>query len=199
MKKLASTLPNMVIALVMVTVVAGALLGGMYSITKEPIAWQAQMAQIKAIQEVAPPFDNNPEADADTVTTASKMQCVIYPAYLKGKLQGAAVKATTNEGFNGEVVIMVGFEADGTVRDFRVLQQAETPGLGAKMADWFRDPKHDRSIISKNPGQVSFYVKQDAAKHGQIDGITAATISSRAFLGAVREAYDTFKSYSKKP
>ena len=97
MKKLASTLPNMVIALVMVTVVAGALLGGMYSITKEPIARQAQMAQIKAIQEVAPPFDNNPEADADTVTTASKMQCVIYPAYLKGKLQGAAVKATTNE------------------------------------------------------------------------------------------------------
>lgn len=74
MKKLASTLPNMVIALVMVTVVAGALLGGMYSITKEPIARQAQMAQIKAIQEVAPPFDNNPEADADTVTTASKMQ-----------------------------------------------------------------------------------------------------------------------------
>ena len=67
------------------------------------------------------------------------------------------------------------------------------------MADWFRDPKNDRSIISKNPGQVSFYVKQDAAKHGQIDGITAATISSRAFLGAVREAYDTFKSYSKKP
>lgn len=198
MKRLSSTLPNMVLSLVAVTGVAAALLGAMYKITKEPISLQAKEAQIAAIKEVAPPFDNDPEAMSDTVITTDKKLCIVYPAYRGSQLQGAAVKATTNDGFNGEVTLMVGFNLDGRVRDYRVLQQAETPGLGAKMADWFRDPKADRSIIDKNPGAVNFYVKQDKQQHGQIDGITAATISSRAFLGAVRAAYDTFKSYAEK-
>lgn len=199
MKKLASTLPNMVLSLVVITAIAGALLGLMYSITKEPIAAQAKEAQVAAIREVAPPFDNDPEAQADTVVTKHDVTCVIYPAFKAGKLQGAAVNATTNEGFNGEVTIMVGFDADGTVRDFRVLKQAETPGLGAKMADWFRDPKGDRSIIGKNPGTVPFYVTKDPQHKGRIDGITAATISSRAFLRAVRDAYKTYIKYSQTP
>lgn len=198
MKRLSSTLPNMVMSLVSITVVAGALLGVMYSITKEPIAEQAKEAQIAAIREVAPPFDNDPEAMADTVITKHNVVCVVYPALKDGKLQGAAVKATTNEGFNGEVTVMAGFDADGAVRDYRVLQQAETPGLGAKMEEWFRDPKADRSIVGKNPETVKFYVKQDTHKQGQVDGITAATISSRAFLRAVRDAYKTFKDYSEK-
>ncbi len=198
MKRLPSTLPNMVISLVAVTAVAGALLGLMYSITKDPIAAQAKEAQVEAIRQVAPPFDNDPEADSDTVTTKGGSLCVIYPAMKDGKLQGAAVKSTTNEGFNGEVTIMVGFDADGTIRDYRVLYQAETPGLGAKMGDWFRDPKADRSIIGKNPGSVNFYVKQDTGNQGQIDAITAATISSRAFLHAVRDAYETYKERSQK-
>lgn len=198
MKRLSSTLPNMVLSLVAVTGVAGALLGLMYTVTKGPIARQAKEAQIAAIREVAPKFDNNPESMSDTVVTSHNVTCIVYPAFLGAELQGAAVKATTNEGFNGEVTLMVGFDADGAVRDFRVLQQAETPGLGAKMSDWFRDPKADRSIVGKNPGAVSFYVKQDTGKHGQIDAITAATISSRAFLLAVREAFDTYRTYSEK-
>lgn len=199
MKRLPSTLPNMILSLVLITAVAGALLGLMYSITKDPIAAQAKEAQVAAIRQVAPPFDNDPEAMADTVVTKHQVTCVVYPALKDGKLRGAAVKATTNEGFNGEVTIMVGFDADGTVRDYRVLHQAETPGLGAKMADWFRDPKGDRSIIGKNPATVRFYVTKDTGKQGQVDGITAATISSRAFLRAVRDAYKTYKSYSENP
>lgn len=199
MKRLSSTLPNMVVSLVVITGIAGALLGLMYSITKDPIAAQAKEAQVAAIREVAPPFDNDPEAQADTVVTKHDVLCVIYPAYKGGKLQGAAIKATTNEGFNGEVTVMVGFDADGTVRDYRVLKQAETPGLGAKMADWFRDPKGDRSIIGKNPDKVRFYVTKDTGHQGQIDGITAATISSRAFLRAVRDAYKTYIKYTQTP
>lgn len=197
MKRLPSTLPCMVLSLVAVAAVAGALLGLMYELTLEPIERQAKEAQIAAIREVAPPFNNNPEEDADTVMTPQGIKCIVYPAILDGVLQGAAVKATTNEGFSGEVTLMIGFQNDGTVRDFRVLYQAETPGLGAKMADWFRDPKNDRSIVGKNPEKINFYVKQDKANDGQIDAITAATISSRAFLGAVRGAFETYKNYSK--
>ena len=197
MKRLASTLPNMVLSLGLITAVAGALLAFVYSVTKNPIEEQKKKAQIEAIQAVAPPFDNDPESMAADVTAPGGTHCMIYPAMKDGKLVGAAVKTTTMEGFNGEVTLMVGLDADGTVRDYRVLQQAETPGLGAKMADWFRDPAADRSILGKNPGQVNFYVTKDAAQHGQIDGITAATISSRAFLKGVREAYDSYMSYAK--
>ena len=64
MKKLQSTLPNMILSLGTITVIAGALLGGVYAATKEPIARQDAERQVEAIRQVAPPFDNNPDADS---------------------------------------------------------------------------------------------------------------------------------------
>ena len=194
MKKLASTLPNMILSLGVVTVVAGAILGGVYTVTKEPIARQAAEAQIQAIREVAPEFDNNPEADK-WETTVDGRQVTLYPAKKGGELVGAAVKASSMNGFNGEVSVMAGFTADGTVKDYRVLQQAETPGLGSRMEAWFRDPQAARSVIGKNPQTAPFYVVKDADKHGTVDGITAATISSRAFLECLRDAFEAYKAY----
>lgn len=194
MKKLASTLPNMIISLGCITVIAGSLLGWMYSVTKEPIALQAAAQQQAAIAEVAPAFNNNPEDDK-WETTVDGNPFVVYPAYDNGKLAGAAVKGVSMNGFAGEIVVMCGFEADGTVKDYRVLQQAETPGLGTKMEMWFRDPVGARSVIGKNPANTSFQVTKDTG--GEIDGITAATISSRAFLEALRNAFDAYKEYEK--
>lgn len=190
MKRLESTLPNMLLSLTLVAACSGALLGWVYDITKEPIANQAAEAQLNAIREVAPAFDNNPEADADTVDVGNS-KAIVYPAKKDGKLVGAAVKTTTMSGFAGEVTVMCGFNADGTVRDYRVLQQAETPGLGSKMEEWFRDPTAARSVIGKNPGNVNMTVSKDG---GDIDGITAATISSRAFLSTVRIAYQAWRT-----
>lgn len=194
MKKLASTLPNMILSLGCITVIAGALLGWMYSITKDPIAKQAQAQQQAAIAEVAPVFDNNPEADK-WETEIDGNSFVVYPAFEKGKLAGAAVKGRSMNGFAGEIVVMCGFEADGTVKDYRVLQQAETPGLGTKMELWFRNPAGARSVIGKNPDKTSFYVSKDSG--GEIDGITAATISSRAFLETMRNAFEAYRQYEK--
>lgn len=198
MKKLKSTLPNMILSLGIVSVVAAALLGGMYIITKEPIAQMEQKQRIEAIRRVSPGFDNNPVEDADTITTKEGTKCIVYPAYLAGKFNGAAVSTYSMEGFGGEVQLMVGFNADGTVKDYQVLSHAETPGLGSKMDLWFRDPSGARSILEKSPADVSFYVVKDKAQGGQIDGITAATISSRAFLGAVREAFNAYLSLKEK-
>lgn len=194
MKKLESTLPNMILSLGIITVVAGAILGWMYSITKEPIEQQVQAQQQAAIAEVAPKFDNDPEAEK-WETEIDGLPFTVYPAKENGKLVGAAVKGETMNGFAGEIVVMCGFEADGTVKDYRVLRQAETPGLGTKMEMWFRDPAGARSVIGKNPDATSFYVTKDAG--GEIDGITAATISSRAFLETLRNAFQAYKDYEK--
>lgn len=192
MKKLASTLPNMILSLGVITIVAGALLGWVYDTTKEPIAKMQQEQQKEAISDVAPKFDNDPEAEKVTEEIDGQT-FTVYPAKMDGKLVGAAVKGSSMNGFGGEIVIMCGFEADGTVRDYRVLQQAETPGLGSRMEVWFRDPTGARSVIGKNPATTSFHVTKDPG--GQIDAITAATISSRAFLETLRNAYDAYKNY----
>lgn len=196
MKKLKSTLPNMVLSLGLITACAGALLGYMYKVTKEPIARQSAEAQVAAIKAVTEPFNNNPEADKLTVTVDGT-ECTVYPAKMNGRLVGAAVKASSMNGFSGLVTVMCGFDADGTVLDYRVLEQAETPGLGAKMEMWFRDPAGARSVIGKNPGRTSFYVVKDVEHKGEIDGITAATISSRAFLEIMRNAYAAYIKYSE--
>lgn len=195
MKKLASTLPNMVLSLGVITVVSGALLGGVYAITKEPIAEMQKNQQMSAIKQVAPQYNNDPEADKWT-TTIDGNEFTVYPAYENSQLMGAAVKAVSMNGFAGEIVVMCGFLADGSVKDYEVLQQAETPGLGTKMQMWFRDPAGARSVIGKNPATTSFYVTKDNG--GQIDGITAATISSRAFLESMRNAYDAYVAYAKQ-
>ena len=195
MKKLKSTLPNMILSLGLIGIVAGGLLGGMYAITKDPIA-DAEKRQLTAsIAEVAPKFDNSPEEDRDTVSLDGK-DFVIYPAFESGKLNGAAVLGYTMEGFSGEVAVLCGFEADGTVKDYRVIRHAETPGLGAKMEEWFHDPTGARSVIGKNPSVENFYVTKDKEKHGEIDAITAATISSRAFLGVMRQAYEAYREFA---
>lgn len=197
MKKLESTLPNMVLALGIVCILAATLLGGMYMITKEPIEKQMKAQQEAAILEVAPPFNNNPEKEKMEIEENGEI-FTVYPAISDGKLVGAAVEGSSMNGFAGQVTVMCGFDLDGTVRDYRVIQQAETPGLGTKMETWFRDPRGARSVIGKNPESFSFYVTKDPG--GEVDGITAATISSRAFLEIMRNAFEAYKQYrdSKK-
>lgn len=195
MEKLKSTLPNMVLSLGVIGIVAGGLLGGMYAITKEPIA-RAEKTQLTAsIAEVAPPFTNSPEEDSDTLKVDGK-DFVVYPALDNGKLNGAAVLGYTMEGFSGEVAVLCGFDEGGNITDYRVIRHAETPGLGAKMEEWFHDPSGSRSVIGKNPSVQSFYVTKDKDKNGEIDAITAATISSRAFLGVLRNAYTAYRDYA---
>jgi len=72
-----------------------------------------------------------------------------------------------------------------------VLEQKETPGLGTKMVDWFKTNKGNQSIIGKNPALANLTVSKDG---GEIDAITASTISSRAFLFSIRNAYQAFSA-----
>lgn len=185
----------MMLSLGVITIAAGALLGGMYTITKEPIEKAAGEQLTASIAEVTPAFTNDPEEDKAEIEVGGK-KMTVYPAINDGKLVGAAVLGVSMAGFSGEVDVLCGFEADGTVKDFRVLSHAETPGLGAKMETWFRDPTAARSVIGRNPGTVSFHVSKDTG--GEVDAITAATISSRAFLEAMRDAYMAYRDYAAR-
>lgn len=186
----------MILSLGIIGIVAGGLLGGMYAITKDPIEKTEKQQLTESIAEVAPPFTNSPEEDRDTIEMGGR-DFVIYPAMQGSTLNGAAVLGYTMEGFSGEVAVLCGFDAEGNVKDYRVIRHAETPGLGAKMEEWFHDPTGARSVIGKNPSVQSFYVTKDKDKNGEIDAITAATISSRAFLGVMRDAYMAYREYAK--
>ena len=102
---------------------------------------------------------------------------------------GAAVESAAN-GFGGALTVLVGFDNEGKIIDYSLLSHAETPGLGSKAADWFKKgAKGD--ITGKNPGEAPLTVSKDG---GEIDAITASTITSRAFLLAVNNAYAAYKN-----
>lgn len=186
MKKLESSLKNMILSLTGFSIVAGGLLGWVNAATAEPIAQANAKALSDAIAVVIQGFDNNPAEEAETVKVEGTTY-KIYPATQGGKPIGAAVEASAN-GFGGTLTVLVGFDTEGNIIDYSLLSHAETPGLGSKASDWFKKgAKGD--ITGKNPGTQSLTVSKDG---GEIDAITASTITSRAFLQAVNNAWSAY-------
>lgn len=179
----------MVIVLSAITLFAALALGTVYTITKAPIEASKTAKQKNAIKEVLPPSFHH-LADPITVSDGNET-LVVYKAYdAKNEFIGAAVQSSNN-GFSGKILIMVGFDKNGNIINYTVLEQKETPGLGTKMVDWFKTDKGKQNIKGKNAGTANLTVSKDG---GEVDAITAATISSRAFLFAVRNAYHAFVS-----
>lgn len=183
MQKLQSNLLNMVLSLTIIALVAAAALGGMYLLTKEPIEKAKHEKQTAAINSVLPQIDGIRLAEPEV-----QEGYTIHRAYVGDSLAGAAVETSSN-GFGGVIRLMVGFDTEGNIVNYEVLEHAETPGLGSHMGVWFKTDKNQQSIIGKNPAATKLIVSKDG---GDVDAITAATISSRAFLSAVQSAYDAF-------
>ncbi|MBQ8888363.1 MAG: RnfABCDGE type electron transport complex subunit G [Bacteroidaceae bacterium] len=186
MKKLESSLKNMAIVLTGVAVVAGGLLGYVNELTKGPIAEANAKALSDAIALVVPGFDNNP-AEAPETIELEGVTYKIYKATKGDEFIGAAVESTAN-GFGGTLNVLVGFDKDGNIVDYSLLSHAETPGLGSKAADWFKKGQKG-DITGKNPGNAPLVVNKDG---GDVDAITASTITTRAFLKAVNNAYAAY-------
>lgn len=186
MKKLESTLPNMVIVLTGVTLVAAALLGVMQQLTKDPIAKIEAQTLNDGIKKVilAGKEGDLVVSNTDTVKKGNDV-FVVYTASVDGQVVGKAVK-TAVTGFSPNLTVLTGFDNDGNILGYEILATAETPGLGAKAGVWFqKDGKGN--IIGKNPGSDNLTVKKDG---GDVDAITASTITSRAFLKAVNIEYN---------
>ena len=157
--------------------------------TSGPIAATKAAALEQAIKEVTPEFDNKPTEEAYMAVTADGDSLKIYPATKGGEFVGAAVESNTKKGFSGEIRVIVGFDVNGKLLNYSVLQHAETPGLGAKMQEWFRMDKNQQNVLGKNLADGPLKVTKDG---GDVDAITAATITSRAFLDAVNRAYSAY-------
>lgn len=187
-----STLVNMVLSLGVITVVAAGALAGVYSATKEPIEQAKAEKQKNAIGEVLPDiqFNNNPAEEAAEVTVDGET-VTVFPARQDGELVGLAVESHDSNGFSGNITVMYGFRPNGDITGYAVMQHAETPGLGSKMGEWFCNPAH--SIIGLNASTSNLTVSKDG---GDVDAITAATISSRAFLRALTLANSASQQFA---
>ena len=207
MKKLESSLTNMLLVLTLVSVVAAFLLAFVNNVTSSTIAKineETLSAGIKSVLNVG--------AEEQIATNEKDVDgFVVYEVSRDGNWIGTAVKSTDKSGFGGDIVVLVGFDADGKIKGYEVLSHAETPGLGARMGEWFRtatsgeakdvsalgklffgnpDPAGSHNIIGRNIADGELKVTKDG---GDIDAITASTITSRAFLNAVNNAYKVYK------
>ncbi len=179
----------MVIVLFTITAIAAAALGAVYEATKDPIAAAKALKQSAAIKAVVPKFDNDPIADVMEYEVDGGV-IKIFPAKKGEKTVGHAIETFTNSGFSGLIRIMVGVDVEGNIVNYSVLEHKETPGLGSKMQEWFASKGDIRGM---NPEKNKLTVSKDG---GDVDAITAATISSRAFLDAINRGITTLQNNS---
>ena len=184
-KKLESSLLNMVLVLTGVAVVMGGILAYVNHLTEGPIAQQKEKALADGIKSVMG-VDDITVSMTDTVRQnvgGKELTFILYQTQdAQKKDLGAAVESTTG-GFGGDLKVLVGFDPDGKILGYTLLEHAETPGLGAKADKWFQKGEKG-DIIGKDPKEP-LTVSKDG---GQVDAITASTITSRAFLLAVNNA-----------
>ena len=185
MKKLQSTWYNMVCVLTAISLVAGVALASVNELTKGPIQELKEKSEQAAIAQVLGGGDVMVQ-NIDTVDINENNYVVMNAGE-----KGVAVKAVDpqNASFGGGLTIMVGISPAGEVLGYSVLETHETPGLGAKAAQWFQKGEKG-DIIGRKLAEGELVVSKDG---GDVDAITASTITSRAFLRAVNAAYAAFQ------
>ena len=211
MKKLESNIVNMALSLTLIAVVAAGALAWVNNVTSGPIEEINKQAIENGIRSVI-------LGDRDiqfTVEAPVEREGFVFHNVndMNGNLIGTAVESTDKNGFGGALKVMVGFDPEGVILGYTVLEHSETPGLGAQADSWFRQESAqaesqpvvldvligspgkpgNHNIIGMNPGDDMMTVSKDG---GQIDAITASTITSKAFLRAVNAAYKSVFGYT---
>ncbi len=185
----------MVLVLVGVSLVMGGLLAWVNHVTEGPIALQAKKALALGIKTVMGGEKLTVVATDTIRQDLGGKEAVFVVHKTQDSHQrplGVAVESTTM-GFGGDLKVLVGFDDSGKVLGYTLLQHAETPGLGAKADKWFLEGSKG-NIVGKCPGDKPLQVTKDG---GEVDAITASTITSRAFLLAVNQAYEAYQSAQK--
>jgi len=187
---------RLVFVLTLIAVGAGLILSLVESVTREPIAEQRRQETLKALRAVLPPIDNSPDADTvSLVIGTDKKGRELSRTFYRGRqgeaLSGVAFKVVATEGYGGNIEIMVGVDGQGTVSGIEILNHAETPGLGSRIAEgWFKEQFKGRGLDN-----ADWRVKKDG---GQFDQITGATISPRAVVKAVKEGLEFFRDHRQQ-
>jgi len=185
-KKKEPSLIILAVVLTSIALVAGLALTGVYALTKGPIELSQKEKKDKALHDVLPGFTGN---IADTVINIDGEDIPVHKAInADGSLFGVGVETFTKKAFAGRFDLMVGFDDEGVILNTEVIKAGETPGLGDKI----NKSKSDfaKQFNGQNPAEYKLQVSKDG---GDVDAITAATISSRAYCDAVQRAYNVFK------
>lgn len=188
MAKKESTFINMVLTLFLVTAISSLALGLVYSVTKEPIE-MAKLQKLKEAINIVVPGADNAEVSEEIIVPSidGAGELLFYEVRKEGELVGTAIRTFTNRAFSGYMSVMVGFDANGVIIDSNVLEHLETPGLGDKTCKSVHP--WNEQYIGKDPAEFDLRVKQDG---GDVDAITAATITARGYSDAIQRAYDTY-------
>lgn len=182
--------------LTLITAGAGLILALVESATREPIAEQRRLETLRALQAVLPPIDNSPDADTvELVTGKDKKGREVRRTFYRGRkddqLAGIAFRVVAPDGYSGNISIMVGVDASGTVTGIEILNHTETPGLGDKITEArFKD-----QFRQKNLDNIDWRVKKDG---GEFDQITGATISPRAVVKAVKGGLEFYRQHRQE-
>ncbi len=185
-----SSFRNMTICLFAICIVCSGLLAGVYALTKAPIDAAAKAKNEAAIKEVLPESAVTIEEERTVdFEGASYAYNLAYDA--QGNTVGCAINVAP-VGFGGPIAIKVGFDVNGVICNTKVLSQAETPGLGAKCVE----PAFSDQFRGFNPAEKKLAVKKDG---GDVDAITASTITSRAYADGLLLATKVFKAIGQTP
>ena len=185
-----SSFKNMTICLLAICLVCSALLAGVYALTKAPIDAAAKAKNEAAIMEVLPEGAATIEEER-TVDFGGASYTYNLAYDEQGNTVGCAINVAP-VGFGGPIVIKVGFDANGVIWNTKVLSQAETPGLGAKCVE----PAFSEQFKCFDPAQKKLAVKKDG---GDVDAITASTITSRAYADGLALAAEVFQAIAQTP
>jgi electron transport complex protein RnfG len=170
--------------LTLISAVAGVLLAYTAKVTRAPIEQARRQEMLDALAQVLPPFDNQPDTCLKAESDGGA-DWLFYVARKGSRFAGTAFVTTSTKGYAGPITIMAGLNADDTVRKIRILSHQETPGLGAKITHELFVAQFDGKSIPN----TRWAVRKDG---GEIDGITGATISSRAVADAIRRGCDVY-------
>ena len=185
------TIVQMVVVLLLIAVICSAGVAAIYDATKDTIAQQKAEKEQASLKLVLPEHDNDPVKESVKISLDGT-DYLCYVAKKGGQPVGYAVKAGNMNGYNGHVEVLTGFLPDGTIINTQATVLAETPGLGQKAIE----PKYHDQFNGKNPNAFRLTVKKDG---GDVDAISAATITSRAYAHAVQTAYDALMTHLGKP
>ncbi len=186
--------------LMAITLVAGALLGLVYEITKAPIAQAQEDAKQEAYRTVladADTFENDmnfKENDAQKILSeagydSDDISEVVVGKDSSGEAIGYVITVTSHEGYGGDIQISVGMEADGTVKGIEMLSISETAGLGMKATEAdFKNQFKDKNV------EKFSYTKSGEEGDDKIDALSGATITTNAVTNAVDSALVYFQS-----
>lgn len=182
---------RLIVVLGTICLVAGLALAMVYRITKAPIAYQLKLVVIRSLQAVLPGMKIDPDSEYIDLPWGEGQTVRVYRSTGPEGIEGVAFQVIAPNGYSGKILIMMGVLPNGTLGGIEILAQAETPGLGARIAEpSFKDQFKGRSLATTN-----FKVKKDG---GDIDQLTGATISPRAVVGAVRRGLVWFKENRKQ-